>query len=105
MPTREQTRLLALAAAAQSNPFGLSESGEAACTDAREFLAWSRETLGHMERCFATAHEELEADIAVAAAEGKTVASEAHARKMLEGQKERLRVVRAFVAKQEALVE
>jgi hypothetical protein len=104
VPTREQTRLLALAAASHSNPFGLYDSGEAA-TDAREMLAWSRETLEIMERCFEEAKEGLAEDERLAEEKGEQVASADHARKMLVAQEERIRVVRAFVAMQEANVQ
>ena len=100
VPTREQTRILALAAATQANPFGL-RNGEAA-TDAREMLAWSRETLVHMETCLQTAKEELAADIARAHSEGLEASAAPHAQRMIDDQEERLRVVRAFVAQQEA---
>jgi hypothetical protein len=99
VPTREQTRILALAAATRNNPFGLVD-GEAA-TDAREMLAWSIETLEHMERCLETAKEELAADIALAESEGLVASAAAHAQRMIDDQEGRLRVVRAFVAQQE----
>ena len=54
-----------------------------------------------MEDCLVQAKVELEQDIELAAKQGMVVASADHARKMIAKQEEHMKIVRAFVAKQE----
>ena len=97
VPVRERTRMLALAATARSNPLGLSKGAVGAASLA-EVVAYAKETLREMQERLETAKVDTKADEATGAASAE------HAWHMIADQEQRMRVLRAFIASQEAML-
>ena len=95
VPLREKTRMLALAATARTNPLGLSSNAVGAASLA-EVVAYAKETLREMQERLDTAKVDTKADELTGAASAE------HAWKMIANQDDRLRVLTAFIASQEA---